>query len=100
MIFMRISSSKEEKIKEGIIHLLFENSPRALFTAAIAQSLARDEEYVKKLLLDLERKNFVVAVRKNPKGKTYSRRIRWLLDTKVYGAYKSINIKHSDTRIV
>lgn len=96
---MKISRAKEEKIKEGIIHLLFESSPKALFTAAIAQHLARDEEYVKKLLFDLEQSNLVIPVRKNPKGKIYSRRTRWLLDTKVYDAYKSLNVKHNDTRI-
>lgn len=87
---MKISASKEEKIKENIIHLLFEQSPRALFTAAIASYLARDEEYIKRLLFQLEKKNFVIAVKKNPQGKDYKRRIRWLLNTKVYEAYKKI----------
>lgn len=101
---MRISVSKEEKIKESIIHLLFEHSPKALFTASIAQNLARDEEYIKKLLLALERKNFVVAVKKNPQGKSYRRRIRWLLDTKIYETYKKINEQRQkfviDNRII
>lgn len=88
---MKISISKEEKIKESIIHLLFEQSPRALFTASIASQLARDEEYIKRLLLALEHRDFVVAVRKNPQGKSYKRRIRWLLNNKIYEAYKKIS---------
>ena len=87
----RISTRKEEKIKEAIIHLLFEQSPKALFTCRIAQELARDEEYTKKLLTDLERKNFIIAIRKNSKGQDYTRRIRWRLDSKVYNTYKNLS---------
>ncbi len=87
----RISQIKEEKIKESILHLLFRESPKALFTCKIAQELARDEEYMKKLLLELEAKGFVISVKKNPQGKEYRRRIRWRLDSKVYDAYKKIN---------
>jgi hypothetical protein len=87
----RISKRKEEKIKEYILHFLFQASPKALFTAKIAQELARDEEYIKKLLIDLEIRNFVIAIKKNPQGKEYSRRIRWLLHSNVYEAYKKIN---------
>ena len=88
---MRTSVSKEEKIKQSIIHLLFEQSPKALFTAGIANQLARDEEYIKRLMLALESKDFVVAVRKNPQGKSYKKRIRWLLNNKIYETYKKIN---------
>lgn len=88
---MKISASKEEKIKESILHLLFESSPRAMFTAAIAQTLARDEEYMKKLLLDLEGKNLVNSVRKNSDGKGYIRRTRWLLHPKIYDTYKGLS---------
>ena len=88
---MKISASKEEKIKESILHLLFESSPRAMFTAAIAQTLARDEEYMKKLLLDLEEKSLVNSVRKNSDGKGYVRRTRWLLHPKTYEAYKGLS---------
>ena len=87
----RISKRKEEKIKEAILHFLFSQSPKALFTCHIAQEIARDEEYVKRLMLELEGKGFVIGVRKNSKGQDYLRRIRWRLDSKVYDAYKKIN---------
>ncbi|MCL6500687.1 MAG: hypothetical protein K6T16_01485 [Candidatus Pacearchaeota archaeon] len=87
----RISSKKEEKIKESVLNLLFQNSPKALFTAKIAMEIARDEEYVKKLLSELEQKGFVVAIKKNSKGRDYKRRVRWRLDTKVYDAYKKLS---------
>jgi len=96
----RISSRKEEKIKESILHFLFQQSPKALFTCQIAQELARDEEYIKKLLLDLEIRNFVTSIKKNSKGKDYRRRIRWILDSKVYEAYKKINDLNNNRRFV
>ena len=46
---MKISREKQEKIIESILALLYEASPRALFTADIAREIARDEEFVKKL---------------------------------------------------
>ncbi|MEM2121906.1 MAG: hypothetical protein QXK80_02795 [Candidatus Pacearchaeota archaeon] len=87
----KISETKENKIKEAILHLLFEQSPKALFTYHIAQELARDEEYIKKLMLELESKNMVLSVKKNSQGKDYSRRIRWRLSPHVYDAYKRLN---------
>lgn len=87
----RISETKERKIKETILHLLFEQSPKALFTYHIAQELARDEEYIKKLMFELESKNMVVGIKKNAQGKDYNRRIRWRLASPVYDAYKKLN---------
>lgn len=87
----KISTAKESKIKETILNHLFQQSPKSLFTYHIAQELARDEEYIKKLMLDLENQGLVSGVKKNPKGTEYSRRIRWRLSSKAYDAYKRIN---------
>jgi len=92
----RISQTKENKIKETILHLLFEQSPKALFTYHIAQELARDEEYIKKLMSELETSNMVAGVRKNADGKDYSRRIRWRLSSQTYDAYKKLNGNNSN----
>ena len=95
----RISLAKEEKIKESILQLLFQNSPKALFTAQLSQELARDEEFIKALMLKLEQGGLVVSVKKNPQGKSYSRRIRWLLNSNVYDAYKKLSEPVQDTRL-
>ena len=87
----RISQVKEEKIKEAILAFLFQHTPKALFTYHIARELARDEEFIKRLLLELEGKEFILGVRKNPEGQDYSRRIRWRLSDKAYQAYKNLN---------
>jgi hypothetical protein len=86
----QISSKKEEKIKESILLFLFQSSPKSIFTAHISQELARDEEYVKKLLLELEVKSLVVSVKKNQEGLEYKKRMRWRLSDKAYSLYKQM----------
>jgi len=84
---MKLSQQKRDKISEQILAHLYHNSPSLFFTAKIAQEIARDEEFTKSLLLELRSKGLVVAIRKNPKGQPYSRRIRWRLSNKAYEAY-------------
>jgi len=85
---MKISKQKREKISEQILHYLFSSTPTLKFTSQIAQEIARDEEFVKALLLELKEKKLVIAVTKNPKGVPYTRRIRWKLSDAAYQTYK------------
>ena len=87
---MKISEKKREKIFEQILSYLFSQSPKALFTSNIASEIARDEEFVKKLLLDLKKKNLIVEIKKNPQGVDYLRRSRWRLREETYTLYKKI----------
>ena len=84
----KISKQKEDRIKEQILHYLFSIFPRQMFTADIAAELARDEEFIKALLQDLEKKELLVKIDKNPKGIKYARRLRWRLSNKTYELYK------------
>ena len=86
---MRISDQKKEKIVEQILHFLYQSFPKNPFTAEIAREIARDEEFVKKLLLELKEKNIVVAIRKNKEGIVFSRKIKWKLSSRVYDLYHS-----------
>ncbi len=85
---MKISDGKKEKIQEQILAHLYSVNPRPIFTSHIAQETARDEEFVKKLLLELKKKNLVVEIKKNPKGVLYLRRSRWKMSEKAYNTYK------------
>jgi len=85
---MRISQEKQEKISEQILAFLYSISPKAVFTSHIAQEVIRDEEFTKKLLLELKKKKLVNEIKRNPKGQFYLRRIRWRLSDEVYKAYK------------
>jgi len=85
---MKISQKKREKISEQILALLYSKSPQALFTSQIAQEIARDEEFIKKILLELKNKNLIIEIKKNPKGIQYIRRLRWRLSDNTYKIYK------------
>ncbi len=85
---MKISEQKKEKISEQILAYLYSVSPRPAFPAHIGQEIARDEEFIKKLLLELKKKKLVIEIKKNPKGVEYVRRARWKLSEKTYNIYK------------
>ena len=85
---MKLSSKKKEKISEQIMAFLYSLAPKAVYTSHIAQEIARDEEFVKVLLLDLSKKGLIVEIKKNPEGEAYSRRIRWRISDRAYTIYK------------
>lgn len=88
---MRISDNKKDKISEQILALLYSKSPQAIFTSHIANEIARDEEFIKKLLNDLKGKKLLTEIKKNSKGDLYLKRSRWRLSDKTYETYRKIN---------
>ena len=86
---MRISDKKKEKISEQILAFLYSINPKSSFTSKIAQEVARDEEFIKKILFDLKEKKFVIEIKKNPQGIDYLRRSRWKLSDIIYNSYKN-----------
>lgn len=85
---MKISKEKRDKISEQILQVIYSNPLKALFTSNIAEEIARDEEFVKKLLLDLKHKKIVIEIKKNPKGISYLRRSRWVLSEAAKNVYR------------
>lgn len=83
-----LSKEKKEKIAEQILHYLFSISPESRFTSEIAKEIARDEEFIKSLLADLQKKTLVIEINKNPEGIEYAKRQRWRLSNKAFDAYK------------
>jgi len=84
----KISKEKKEKISEQILLYLYSIFPKQTFTSQIAKEIARDEEFVKDLLIDLEKKNLIVKINKNSKGIIYSKRLRWRISNKAHEVYK------------
>lgn len=85
----KISEEKIKKIKEEILALLFSKFPYPLFTTQIAKELARDEEFIKKILLDLEKMGLIKRI-KEKNGKIMTKKMLWQLTDKAYIAYKNI----------
>jgi len=86
---MRLSQEKRDKITEQILFFLYHTFPNQPFTSKIAKEIARDEEFIKRLLFDLKEKGLVIPIRKNHKGIAFNRRIKWRLSSRIYEAYKS-----------
>lgn len=83
----RISNEKKQKIEEQILYYLFSVFPKQIFTSDVARELARDEEFIKSLLLDLEKKGLVVKINQNSSGLKYLRRLRWRISNKAHEIY-------------
>lgn len=92
---MKLSEEKRKKISEQILSLLYQNQ-RPLFTSQIAKEMARDEEFTKKILLELKR-DFLTEIKKNPFGKDYVKRSRWRLKDNVYEAYKKASLSKENS---
>jgi len=86
---MKLSQQKKDKIAEQILSLLYHSFPKQFFTAEIAREIARDEEFIKRLMFDLKNKNLVKDIKKNTKGIDFVRRIKWQLTSNAYEAYHS-----------
>ena len=84
---MRLSQDKKDRITEQILSYLSHSFPKQPFTAEIARELARDEEFIKKLLFDLKEKKLILSIKRNSKGQIFTRRIKWRLTNKVYNVY-------------
>ena len=87
---MRLSKQKRDRISEQILSFLYHTFPVAHFTSKISQEIARDEEFIKAIMQELQDKKLVNCIRKNPQGTVYSRRCRWTLSPKAYDAYKQL----------
>lgn len=94
----KISQKKKDKIAEQILHHLFEISPSSIFTNKIAESIARDEEFIKSLLLELKQKGLVSEVNKNSYGFQYQRRQRWRLSNEAYEIYSKHQVNSMKIR--
>ena len=88
---MKISKIKIEKISEQILALLYSSSLKTLFTSQIAFEIARDEEFTKKILINLKNKGIVKEIKKNPKGIKYLKRSRWQLSDETYKIYRKLS---------
>ena len=84
---MKISQQKKDKIYEQILAYLYGKNPQPIFTSHIPREIARDEEFIKKLLLEMKSKGLVIEIKKNPKGIDYKRRSRWKLSGITYEVY-------------
>lgn len=87
----KLSQDKIKKIKEQILAELYHQGLKPLFTAEIASSIIRDEEFVKELLSQLKKDNLVQEISKSSKGYSYSKWRRWQLTARAYEAIQKLS---------
>ncbi len=85
----RISKKREEKIKEEILSLLYENI-KGMSTYKISEEVLRDDEFVLRLLKEMNEKGIVKQVRKTGNGGEYKTKKMWGLSKEAFEAYKGL----------
>ena len=63
---------------------------RGMFTKQIGDEIARNDEFVLRLLKELENQKIVKQMYKTKKGANFIRRKQWTLTNKAYNAYKNL----------
>lgn len=94
-----ISEKTKGRISEQILAYLFSQSPEPKYTVDVASSVARDEEFTKALLTELEKRKLVIKVTKSAQGITFTRRQRWRLSDAAFSAYKQMSKQRAMTFI-
>jgi len=87
---VKLSQENIQKIKEMILNEIYHNSPKALYTAEIARLIIRDEEFTKKLLLELKQSSLIEEIKKSPEGNLLLKRSRWKLTNETFKAYQKL----------
>lgn len=90
-----IADKTRKRISEQVLGYLFSTAPESRYTADIAKELARDEEFMKSLLHDLEKKKLVIKITKNAAGIDFTRRQRWRLSNQTFEAYSRMQRTNS-----
>ena len=87
MVMSRISDDKAQKIKESILSYLFEEYPKMRYTFEVAEFLIRDDEFILRLLLELNKKKLVNKIEESTGSKV---RRKWGMGKDVYVKYKEL----------
>ena len=83
----KISEDKEKRIKEEVLRLLYEKYPKMLYTLEVANELIRDDEFILRLMKELNKNNLINNLEEN-KGKKIKR--KWGLNKDIYQEYKNL----------
>ena len=85
---VKLSKKTVELLKDDIISILYERSLVPMSAYEICVELRRNNEFTKKLLLELEEDGLVREVGKNSDGRVYLRNKKWMIPAKVLKAFE------------
>lgn len=76
----KLSEKKKEALMNEINSILYyEANINGMFTKQIADKLIRDKEFIKGLLLEMEKRGWVKKVKRNKRDYNYMIRRKWVL---------------------
>ncbi len=83
----KISDKLIEKIKEEVLRTLYDSYPEFKYTYQVSEVLLRDDQFILKLLKDMQKTNLVSSFEET-EGKNIKR--KWSLSNEAYKKYKEI----------
>ncbi|MBI5228737.1 hypothetical protein HY991_01405 [Candidatus Micrarchaeota archaeon] len=83
----KISEKTFNKIAESVLGLLYDKFPLSMSTVEIADELARDNEFIARVLKFLESKKYVERLEKSNSGVSYTKWMRWKLRKEIKARY-------------
>ncbi len=86
---VKLSEKTIKLLKDDIISILYERPLEAMFTNEIAKELRRDNEFTKKLLLELKKESLIEQVKKNKRGQQYLTHLKWRIPPKILKAFNN-----------
>lgn len=88
---VKISEKNIKLLQDDILSILYDQPLRPMFTNEIAKELRRDNEFTKKILLDLKEKGVVEVVKKSSKGYDYITHMKWRITPKFLNIFDERN---------
>jgi hypothetical protein len=85
----RLSKKREERIKEDILSVLYENIT-GLSTYRIGEEILRDDEFTLRLLEEMRQRGLVKNVTKSINGNDFKTKKMWALTREAFEAYKGL----------
>jgi len=85
----RLSKKREERIKEDILSVLYENII-GLSTYRIGEEILRDDEFTLRLLEEMKQRGLVKNMIKSINGNEFKTKKMWVLTKEAFEAYKEL----------
>lgn len=86
----RVSKKTFDKVAEDALAVLYDNYPAAVSTRIVAGEMARDKQFVARVLEFLRGKGFVEKWTKSKGGEDYERWMKWRLTKQAYDKYSEL----------
>lgn len=84
----RLSQNIINLLKDDIVNILYENSLKPLFTNEIAVIIRRDNEFTKRLLIELKNLGIIEDIKINNRKRSYLLRKKWRISNNVLKNYE------------